>query len=465
MFGHACRTAPTPGRGRGRRSRGRRPGNCRKHSAGPSHFKIPASAGSGSPMPCSPQATRSSRWCRQSQPGTTAGRYLDRRGGDSGYMAIFQLPELTQARRRVAAAGIRVVWSADLADIAGTHLHPKDVPGAIVSLDWADPPESWRWAGPEWTGARPSTPTEACPGSRSRCRSGRCRGPLGRDRSACPRRHGDGAATVRTGRRAGQDLRFVPPTSGRGEAITEVRLTTGRAMPPVADRRRPVRLDPRSTWRRIGVTQLDTGTEDLLAEIDDGVAILTHEPPGPAKRDVRGHDGGHGAGPRAKSRPTTQSAASCSPEPAVPSARAVTSRPWRSGRPADRGARHRCRHPPAAAPPARDQRPAVADAQAHYRRDRRPAAGAGLSLALACDLRYAAEGAVLTTAFARVGFSGDYGGTWFLTRLVGSAKARELYYFSDRLSAADAERPGDRQRGVPGGRLRRRGTAARPAAR
>jgi hypothetical protein len=48
-----------------------------------------------------------------------------------------------------------VVWTADLADIAGTHLHPKDVAGAIVSLDWADPPESWRWAGPEWTGRAP----------------------------------------------------------------------------------------------------------------------------------------------------------------------------------------------------------------------------------------------------------------------------------------------------------------------
>lgn len=68
-----------------------------------------------------------------------------------------------------------------------------------------------------------------------------------------------------------------------------------------------------------------------------------------------------------------------------------------------------------------------------------PAAGAGLSLALACDLRYAADGAVLTTAFARVAFAGDYGGTWFLTRLVGTAKARELYYFSERLSAAEAE--------------------------
>ena len=68
------------------------------------------------------------------------------------------------------------------------------------------------------------------------------------------------------------------------------------------------------------------------------------------------------------------------------------------------------------------------------------AAGAGLSIALACDLRYAAPSAVLTTAFAKVGFAGDYGGTWFLTRLVGSGKARELYYFSDKLTAEDAER-------------------------
>jgi 2-(1,2-epoxy-1,2-dihydrophenyl)acetyl-CoA isomerase len=71
-----------------------------------------------------------------------------------------------------------------------------------------------------------------------------------------------------------------------------------------------------------------------------------------------------------------------------------------------------------------------------------PAAGAGLALALACDLRYAAERAVLTTAFAKVGFSGDYGGTWFLTQILGTAKARELYYFSDRLNAAQAQQLG-----------------------
>ena len=66
------------------------------------------------------------------------------------------------------------------------------------------------------------------------------------------------------------------------------------------------------------------------------------------------------------------------------------------------------------------------------------AAGAGLGLALACDLRIMASNAILTTAFARVGFSGDYGGTYFMTQLVGSAKARELYFLSERVSAEEA---------------------------
>ncbi|NBS95773.1 MAG: enoyl-CoA hydratase [Betaproteobacteria bacterium] len=70
------------------------------------------------------------------------------------------------------------------------------------------------------------------------------------------------------------------------------------------------------------------------------------------------------------------------------------------------------------------------------------AAGAGLSLALACDMRAMASNAIMTTAFARVGFSGDYGGTYFLTQLVGSAKAREMYYLSDRVSADEALRLG-----------------------
>ena len=71
-----------------------------------------------------------------------------------------------------------------------------------------------------------------------------------------------------------------------------------------------------------------------------------------------------------------------------------------------------------------------------------PAAGAGFSFALACDMRVMSRTAFMTTAFARVGFSGDYGGTFFLTQLVGSAKARELYMLSDRVSADEAHRLG-----------------------
>jgi 2-(1,2-epoxy-1,2-dihydrophenyl)acetyl-CoA isomerase len=66
------------------------------------------------------------------------------------------------------------------------------------------------------------------------------------------------------------------------------------------------------------------------------------------------------------------------------------------------------------------------------------AAGAGFSIALACDLRIMADSAFMTTAFAKVGFSGDYGGSYFLTRLVGAAKARELYLLPERIDAAQA---------------------------
>ncbi len=69
-------------------------------------------------------------------------------------------------------------------------------------------------------------------------------------------------------------------------------------------------------------------------------------------------------------------------------------------------------------------------------------AGAALSLALACDLRIAVEGAAFTTAFARIGFSGDFGGSWWMTQIVGTAKARELYLLGERFDAAEAHRLG-----------------------
>jgi len=70
------------------------------------------------------------------------------------------------------------------------------------------------------------------------------------------------------------------------------------------------------------------------------------------------------------------------------------------------------------------------------------AAGAGLSLAMACDMRIASDNARFATAFARVGYSGDFGGSWFLTQLIGTAKARELYYTAEILDAEAAHRLG-----------------------
>ena len=80
-------------------------------------------------------------------------------------------------------------------------------------------------------------------------------------------------------------------------------------------------------------------------------------------------------------------------------------------------------------------------------------AGAGLAWACACDLRYCAESAVFNTAFMTAGLSGDFGGTWTLQRIVGPAKARELYLLAEKFRAPEAERIGLVSRMVPDGEL------------
>ena len=84
---------------------------------------------------------------------------------------------------------------------------------------------------------------------------------------------------------------------------------------------------------------------------------------------------------------------------------------------------------------------------------RGPAAGAGMSLALACDIRVASETGKIITAFAKVGLSGDFGGSWFLTQLVGPAKARELYFLADAVGAEEALSLGLFNRVVPDDQL------------
>ena len=80
----------------------------------------------------------------------TASRYLQRRGGDGGYMVMVQSDDLDADLDRLDKLGVRVVWGIDLDDIRGRHLHPRDIGGAILSLDTPLPAAAWRWAGPEW---------------------------------------------------------------------------------------------------------------------------------------------------------------------------------------------------------------------------------------------------------------------------------------------------------------------------
>ena len=89
------------------------------------------------------------------QENTTAGRYLERRGGDGGYMVILQVADLAAARERLEQHGARIVWNARGEDAMGStteglHVHPRDCGGAILSVDESNPKEAWVWAGDGW---------------------------------------------------------------------------------------------------------------------------------------------------------------------------------------------------------------------------------------------------------------------------------------------------------------------------
>lgn len=82
--------------------------------------------------------------------GTTAGRLLEKRAGDGGYMVLFQTDDLSAFRDRFERLEMRVIHEAIDSGIVGLHLHPKDIGGAVVSVDETDDPAEWAWAGPDW---------------------------------------------------------------------------------------------------------------------------------------------------------------------------------------------------------------------------------------------------------------------------------------------------------------------------
>ncbi len=187
---------------------------------------------------------------------------------------------------------------------------------------------------------------------------------------------------------------------------------------------------------------IDTGTEHLLADLDDGVAVITLNRPerrnamsnemnqalatvlasvetDPAVRCVvlTGAGGAFCAGGDVKGFAAGSGASG------GPSGPDAGTHAQRLSQRATTGALYNMPKPTIAAMPG-------------------PAAGAGLGLALACDLRVAVDSTVITTAFAKVGFSGDYGVTWFLTQLLGPSRAKEMMYLSPRVDMETAHRMG-----------------------
>lgn len=169
--------------------------------------------------------------------GTSAGRLLDRRDGDGGYMVIFQTDDLARERRRMEDLGVRIVWEGSHDAAATIHLHPRDVGGAIVSLDWMNPPESWRWAGPNWREHIRTDTVRAITGAELQADNpaemvGRWAQVLGAEPE------GAGPDTYELDVN-GATIRFVPVTDGRGEGLRGLMVDAadgGRILAAAEDR-------------------------------------------------------------------------------------------------------------------------------------------------------------------------------------------------------------------------------------
>ena len=152
---------------------------------------------------------------------TAAGRHLDRRGGDGGYMVILQTDDMEGFRNRIDEMDVRVVLEARMPGIVGLHLHPRDVGGAILSVDETDDWNAWPWAGPDWQYHRRTDLVSGIlavviQADDPAAMAGRWGEVLGRP--------ADGTVVALDG----GEIRFVPVLDGRGEGLSGVELRAGR---------------------------------------------------------------------------------------------------------------------------------------------------------------------------------------------------------------------------------------------
>jgi catechol 2,3-dioxygenase-like lactoylglutathione lyase family enzyme len=160
------------------------------------------------------------------RPGTSAGRYLDRRGGDGGYMVILQGDDALADRERLSAAGVRVVERIDRPTYVASHFHPGDTGGILLSLDsvpggdWRNPDCEWPPAGPDWRAHRPAANAPALVGAELQSDDPRAFAGLW---STLLRSPVEADTTIRL---SNATLRFVPARDGRGRGLggIEVRV-------------------------------------------------------------------------------------------------------------------------------------------------------------------------------------------------------------------------------------------------
>ena len=149
--------------------------------------------------------------------GTAAGRHLQRRGGDGGYMVILQTDDMEGFRDRIGEMDVRVVLEARMPGIVGLHLHPRDVGGAILSVDETDDWTAWPWAGPNWRAHRQTGMVSGIVAVEIQAVDPAAM--AGRWGEVLGRRTGGTVVAL-----DGGEIRFVPVLDGRGEGVAGVEL-------------------------------------------------------------------------------------------------------------------------------------------------------------------------------------------------------------------------------------------------
>lgn len=149
------------------------------------------------------------------EPGTTAGRLIDKRGGDGGYMVILQTRDLAAARATATAAGARIVEQIDGDGYAATHFHPRDVGGAILSIDWMEPWDRWEWGGSGWRESAGAGADLAIVGAELQAESPAAMVARWSQVLGLPALDQNGWRIALEG----GEVRFVPVSDGRGEGL------------------------------------------------------------------------------------------------------------------------------------------------------------------------------------------------------------------------------------------------------